>query len=415
MEIRTIRQVIDYVELMATKREDNGTRRIVEEARSGAKGAAGATMTGRRVVITALFGDHADRAPARGDRGEPPAGVSRWKPLKEDHLLTRTSTPGLRNGRLPVEYDFKRTHARRWGRWPITLSGSQRDPSTVGPLPGIYHLGPPGVAFGSTHAAPRSSAIFTEPSSPRADRILHDRGGRLSQIDGPYDGGQHHQDVGITGRVISSSTACTTSSQSIGYGYESSSTACRTRCSAAGPTSTIRRPSRYSTICWPAPPPTTTGPGAPHGPSTARATAGGGRGAGAVLLEEYEHARRRGADILGEVIGFACNNNGGPDPAEYEGDRRNPPPRPQGRGAGPRPGRFSSAPRDGDQDGGRHRSAGDPRRLRRPSLVTGFKDTWGTRWVPCGAMETIFTLYHDAVWVCRPDAQTWRNRTNGAP
>ncbi|HNS57136.1 MAG TPA: hypothetical protein PKO34_08785, partial [Smithellaceae bacterium] len=31
----------------------------------------------------------------------------------------------------------------------------------------------------------------------------------------------------------------------------------------------------------------------------------------AVMLEEYEFARKRGANILAEVIGFACNNNGG--------------------------------------------------------------------------------------------------------
>jgi 3-oxoacyl-[acyl-carrier-protein] synthase II len=36
-----------------------------------------------------------------------------------------------------------------------------------------------------------------------------------------------------------------------------------------------------------------------------------GEGAGAVMLEEYGPARKRGAPILGEVIGFACNNNGG--------------------------------------------------------------------------------------------------------
>ncbi|HWR90787.1 MAG TPA: beta-ketoacyl synthase N-terminal-like domain-containing protein, partial [Desulfobacterales bacterium] len=36
-----------------------------------------------------------------------------------------------------------------------------------------------------------------------------------------------------------------------------------------------------------------------------------GEGAGAVLLEEYEHARKRGAAVLGEVIGFSCTNNGG--------------------------------------------------------------------------------------------------------
>jgi 3-oxoacyl-[acyl-carrier-protein] synthase II len=36
-----------------------------------------------------------------------------------------------------------------------------------------------------------------------------------------------------------------------------------------------------------------------------------GEGAGAIILEEYEFARKRGAKILGEVIGFSCNNNGG--------------------------------------------------------------------------------------------------------
>jgi 3-oxoacyl-[acyl-carrier-protein] synthase II len=36
-----------------------------------------------------------------------------------------------------------------------------------------------------------------------------------------------------------------------------------------------------------------------------------GEGAGAVLLEEYEHAKKRGVAILAEVIGFSCSNNGG--------------------------------------------------------------------------------------------------------
>ena len=36
-----------------------------------------------------------------------------------------------------------------------------------------------------------------------------------------------------------------------------------------------------------------------------------GEGAGAVMLEEYEFAKKRGATILGEVIGFSCNCNGG--------------------------------------------------------------------------------------------------------
>jgi 3-oxoacyl-[acyl-carrier-protein] synthase II len=36
-----------------------------------------------------------------------------------------------------------------------------------------------------------------------------------------------------------------------------------------------------------------------------------GEGAGALLLEEYEFAKKRGANILAEIIGFSCNNNGG--------------------------------------------------------------------------------------------------------
>jgi len=36
-----------------------------------------------------------------------------------------------------------------------------------------------------------------------------------------------------------------------------------------------------------------------------------GEGTGAVLLEEYEFAKKRGAHILAEIIGFSCNNNGG--------------------------------------------------------------------------------------------------------
>jgi 3-oxoacyl-[acyl-carrier-protein] synthase II len=36
-----------------------------------------------------------------------------------------------------------------------------------------------------------------------------------------------------------------------------------------------------------------------------------GEGAGAVLLEEFEHAKARGAEILGEVSGVSSNINGG--------------------------------------------------------------------------------------------------------
>jgi 3-oxoacyl-[acyl-carrier-protein] synthase II len=117
---------------------------------------------------------------------------------------------------------------------------------------------------------------------------------------------------GITGRVISSGTACTTSSQSIGYGYESVKFGMQDAmlcggadeydtttvavfdnllaCSTAFNDEPCRTPRPFDKL---------------------RDGLVVGEGAGAVMLEEYEFARKRGANILGEVIGFACNNNGG--------------------------------------------------------------------------------------------------------
>ncbi len=117
---------------------------------------------------------------------------------------------------------------------------------------------------------------------------------------------------GITGRVISSCTACTTSSQSIGFGYE-----------------TVRYGMQDAMLCGGADEYDTTTVAVfdnllacstgfndepqrtPRPFDVRRDGLVVGEGAGAVLLEEYESARRRGAPILAEVVGFACNNNGG--------------------------------------------------------------------------------------------------------
>jgi 3-oxoacyl-[acyl-carrier-protein] synthase II len=117
---------------------------------------------------------------------------------------------------------------------------------------------------------------------------------------------------GITGRVISSSTACTTSSQSIGFGYEMIKFGMQDAmlCGGADEYDTTTVAVFDNLLAC-----STAFNDKPHmTPRPFDARRDGlvvGEGAGAVLLEEFEHARKRGATILGEIIGFSCNNNGG--------------------------------------------------------------------------------------------------------
>ncbi|HRS84078.1 MAG TPA: beta-ketoacyl synthase N-terminal-like domain-containing protein, partial [Smithellaceae bacterium] len=117
---------------------------------------------------------------------------------------------------------------------------------------------------------------------------------------------------GITGRVISSGTACTTSSQSIGFGYEAVKFGLQDAMLCGGAdeydTTTVAVFDNLlacSTAFNETPQKT------PRPFDKDRDGLVVGEGAGAVLLEEYEFAKKRGADILGEVVGFYCNNNGG--------------------------------------------------------------------------------------------------------
>jgi 3-oxoacyl-[acyl-carrier-protein] synthase II len=117
---------------------------------------------------------------------------------------------------------------------------------------------------------------------------------------------------GITGRVIASSTACTTSSQSIGFGYETIRFGLQDAMICGGAdeydTTTVAVfdnllacSTAYNDRPWLTPRPF----------DVDRDGLVVGEGAGAVLLESLESAERRGAEILAEVAGFACTNNGG--------------------------------------------------------------------------------------------------------
>jgi 3-oxoacyl-[acyl-carrier-protein] synthase II len=242
-------------------------------------------------------------------------GISGVKALREDGLLSpyiHSKVFGTVD--YPIVYDFKRQHRKTMG--PVAYYACQVAKEVLenaGLDQAFVTSGRLGVAFGSTHGSPTVQrdiyrtffgASRTEFSTIGAvdylKSMVHTTAVNITKM------------FGITGRVISSCTACTTSSQSIGYGYEAIKYGMQDAMLCGGAdeydTTTVAVFDNLlacSTAFNDSPHLT------PRPFDTKRDGLVVGEGAGAVMLEEYGYARKRGAPILAEVIGFACNNNGG--------------------------------------------------------------------------------------------------------
>jgi 3-oxoacyl-[acyl-carrier-protein] synthase II len=242
-------------------------------------------------------------------------GRSGVKPLRDDGLLTdHIHSRVFGTVDYPIDYGFKRQYTKTMG--PVAFyacqvakdvleqSGLDREFITSGRL---------GVAFGSTHGSPTVQRNIYKTFFGN----LKDEFSSIGAVD--YLRSMVHTTAvnitrmfGITGRVIASSTACTTSSQAIGFGYEMVKFGMQDAMLCGGAdeydTTTVAVFDNLLACSvdyndWPQ--------CTPRPFDSKRDGLVVGEGGGAVLLEEYESAKRRGADILAEVTGFACNNNGG--------------------------------------------------------------------------------------------------------
>ncbi|NEX20735.1 3-oxoacyl-ACP synthase [Thiorhodococcus mannitoliphagus] len=242
-------------------------------------------------------------------------GRSGVKPLRDDGLLTdHIHSRVFGTVDYPIDYAFNRSQRKTMGpvayyacqvaKDVLEASGLSKESIASGRL---------GVAFGSTHGSPTVQReiyqtffqnLEAEFSSIGAvdylRSMVHTTAVNITRM------------FGITGRVIASSTACTTSSQAIGFGYEMIKFGMQDAMLCGGAdeydTTTVAVFDNLLACsvgyndcpsCTPRP------------FDKKRDGLVVGEGGAAVLLEEYESAKQRGATILGEVIGFACNNNGG--------------------------------------------------------------------------------------------------------
>jgi 3-oxoacyl-[acyl-carrier-protein] synthase II len=115
---------------------------------------------------------------------------------------------------------------------------------------------------------------------------------------------------GLTGRVITTSSACTSGSQGIGYAYETISSGRQIAMIAGGAeelcaTEAAVFDTLFATSTQNDAPETT-----PRPFDAARDGLVIGEGAGCLILEDMAHAEARGATIYAELVGFGTNSDG---------------------------------------------------------------------------------------------------------
>jgi 3-oxoacyl-[acyl-carrier-protein] synthase II len=242
-------------------------------------------------------------------------GRSGVKPLRDDGLLTKhIHSRVFGTVDYPIEYGFKRQFRKTMGPvayYACRVAGDVLDQS--GLEEDFIGSGRLGVAFGSTHGSPTVQREIY-------NTFFNDLDSKFSSIGAvDYLRSMVHTTAvnitrmyGITGRVIASSTACTTSSQAVGLGYEMIKYGMQDAMLCGGAdeydTTTV---AVFDNLLACSVAYNDTPQATPRPFDAARDGLVVGEGGGAVLLEEYEAAKRRGANILGEILGFANNNNGG--------------------------------------------------------------------------------------------------------
>ncbi len=243
------------------------------------------------------------------------AGKSGVRPLRDDGLLTKhIHSRVFGTVDYPIEYAFARQYRKTMG--PVAYYACQVAKDVLersGLAKDFISSGRLGVAFGSTHGSPTVQREIYHTFF----NALEEKFSSIGAVD--YLRSMVHTTAvnitrmfGITGRIIASSTACTTSSQSIGYGYEMVKFGMQDAMLCGGAdeydTTTVAVFDNLlaCSVGYNDTPHLT-----PRPFDAGRDGLVVGEGGGAVMLEEYESAKRRGAVILGEILGFACNNNGG--------------------------------------------------------------------------------------------------------
>jgi len=165
-----------------------------------------------------------------------------------------------------------------------------------------------GIAYGSSAGTPKAICDFGKMIDEKSTKGINATTYiKMMSHTAPVNLGVF---LGVTGRIITTSSACTSGSQGIGYAYEAIRGGKQRAMIAGGAeelcvTEVAVFDTLFATSVRNDAPETT-----PRPFDAERDGLVLGEGAGTLILEEWEHARARGATIYAEVAGFGTNSDG---------------------------------------------------------------------------------------------------------
>jgi len=265
----------------------------------------------RRVVVTGMAGispignNWPDVERALRARKNAVRHMDEWDDIVG--LNTRLGVPAA-PFELPAHYGRKRT--RSMGRialmaclaseWALADAGLLNHPVLIS--------GRTGVSYGSSTGEPAAVTDFARLIKERTlEGITANSYLRMMAHTAPVNIAVF---FGLTGRVITTSSACTSGSQGIGYAYEAIRYNHADVMIAGGaeelcPSEAAVFDALFATSTRNDAPATS-----PRPYDRDRDGLVIGEGAGTLILEELEHARARGARIVAEIVGFGTNCDG---------------------------------------------------------------------------------------------------------
>ncbi|WP_295996453.1 beta-ketoacyl-ACP synthase [Rugamonas sp.] len=165
-----------------------------------------------------------------------------------------------------------------------------------------------GVSFGSSAGTPSAIGDFGRMMEERTTKGINATTYiKMMAHTAPVNIGVF---FGLTGRVITTSSACTSGSQGIGYAYEAIRGGKQTAMVAGGAEELCATEAAVFDTLFATSTRNDAGHTTPRPFDAARDGLVIGEGAGCLILEDMDHARARGAVVHAELVGFGTNSDG---------------------------------------------------------------------------------------------------------